>query len=221
VRLSIEQIIADNAKMERFICERIPAEGVKIDLGNGASADLFPFWDDRFGWTLLLETDEPEWVDLRVVYDHFRRQEMTTREWMEQIESEMARARVRTLESEVEVLRDGLDKGTGTGDGHVPDRRLITPRECREDRFQGKISLRQVYDLFYEGELEGFRVGRNVLLFDDSVDSFIDRNRNRKPPVEQESPENRPALESPTPKQRTRHRQPVSGFQFFHLPDGR
>jgi excisionase family DNA binding protein len=104
MRLSPEQIIADRARMEQFISERIPPDGARIDLGGGAWADLTPFWDERFGWSLLLETDEPEWVDLRMVYEHFRRQEMTNREWWTELEGEMAWARVRSLEGEVAGL---------------------------------------------------------------------------------------------------------------------
>jgi hypothetical protein len=65
MRLTSEQIRADNTKMKQFIYERIPDDGTRVDLGGGAWADLTPCWDDRFGWDLLLETDEPEWVDLR------------------------------------------------------------------------------------------------------------------------------------------------------------
>jgi hypothetical protein len=119
------------------------------------------------------------------------------------------------------VLSQKLDNEPAAELGRVTHRRLITPRECQQNRFQGKISLRQVYDLFYEGELEGFRVGRSVLFFDDSIDSFIERNRNTKPLVEEQNPDKGPKPESPTPKQHSRHRQPQSGFQFFHLPEGR
>jgi len=87
--LTTDQIIADRARMEKFICERIPDDGTWVDLGNGAWADLTPFWDERFGWSLLLETNEPEWVDLWEVYQHFRRKEMTSREWWEEMNREI------------------------------------------------------------------------------------------------------------------------------------
>jgi hypothetical protein len=61
MRLTHEQDRADNARMEQFICERVPDEGTRIDLGVGAWADLFPTWDERFGWSLHWETNEPEW----------------------------------------------------------------------------------------------------------------------------------------------------------------
>lgn len=56
MRLTIDQIKADRAKMEEFLCQRIRSDGTRIDLGDGAWADLFPTWDDRFGWSLLLES---------------------------------------------------------------------------------------------------------------------------------------------------------------------
>ena len=71
MRLSLDQIRADKARMEQFICERISGGITRIDLSGGAWADLTPFWDDRFGWSLLIETDEPEWVNLGEVYDIF------------------------------------------------------------------------------------------------------------------------------------------------------
>jgi hypothetical protein len=115
MRLTIDQILADNARMEQYICERIPPDTTRIDLGCGAWADLTPSWDDRFGWSLLLETDEPEWVDLRAVYQHFRRREMTWWEWWTEFEGEMARSRVRSLEREIAALRKELDKVGSAG----------------------------------------------------------------------------------------------------------
>jgi excisionase family DNA binding protein len=54
---------------------------------------------------LLLETDEPEWVDLWEVYQHFRRKEMTWREWWAESQGEVAQTKVRSLEVEVARLR--------------------------------------------------------------------------------------------------------------------
>lgn len=100
MRLSLDQILADRARMEQFICDRISGGVTRIDLGGGAWADLTAFWDDEFGWTLLLETDEPEWVDLQEVYDHFRRKEMTAWERSKESEAEMNRWKVQKLEKE-------------------------------------------------------------------------------------------------------------------------
>jgi hypothetical protein len=134
MRLTLDQILADNASMERFICERIPPETTRIDLGSGAWADLTPFWDDRFGWSLLLETDEPEWVDLQEVYQHFRRREMTFREWWREFEGERARSKVSSLEREVAVLRQELAQvpaaaGQEQGNGLVTIDQNGLPRE--------------------------------------------------------------------------------------------
>jgi len=104
MRLTTDQIMADRARMEKFICERIPDDGTRIDLGNGACADLMPFWDDQFGWSLHWETNEPEWVDLWEVYQYFRNKEMTSREWWAELEGEMARSKVCKLEKEIAVL---------------------------------------------------------------------------------------------------------------------
>jgi hypothetical protein len=96
--LTFEEIQADNLKMRGFICERIPAdETTRVVLADGAEggpawADLTPIWDDGYGWDLLLETDHAEWADLRGVYQHFRRQEMTIWEWREMIGHGLPRA---------------------------------------------------------------------------------------------------------------------------------
>jgi hypothetical protein len=110
MRLTIDQIFADKARMEQFICERIPPCSTRINLGGGAWADLTPCWDELVGWSLLWETDEPEWVGLREVYQYFRRREMTWREWWAEIQGEVAQAKVRSLESEVAVLLEEMDK---------------------------------------------------------------------------------------------------------------
>jgi hypothetical protein len=104
--LTYDQIKSDRARMAEFICERIPPNGMRLDMGGGAWADLIPTWDDRFGWDLLLETDEPEVVNLWEVYQHFRRQELTNWEWWAEFEVEMARSKVHSLEREVAVLRN-------------------------------------------------------------------------------------------------------------------
>ena len=109
MRLTTDQIMADRARMEKVICERIPDGGTRVDLGNVAWADLTPFWDESFGWSLLLETNEPEWVDLCEVYEHFRRKEMTSREWWAELEGEMARSKVCSLEGEVAVIDQRLN----------------------------------------------------------------------------------------------------------------
>jgi hypothetical protein len=84
MHLSIGQLLADRKTMEQYICERIPGDGTRVILATGeegdAWADLFPVWNDGVGWELHMERSDG-WVSLQEVYDHFRRQEMTWREW--------------------------------------------------------------------------------------------------------------------------------------------
>jgi hypothetical protein len=86
MRISHEDCKADNRKMKRFIFERIPEDGIRIVLADGpeggpAWPDLTPTWDEGSDHDLLLDTNEPEWVGLGEVYDHFRLKEITWREW--------------------------------------------------------------------------------------------------------------------------------------------
>jgi hypothetical protein len=157
-------------------------------------------------------------------------EEITTafKGWDSAVDAKLMAAALQTLVTNpvIEIVRPAnadmtLTRIHGvTGESPGGQRKLITARECHRDRFQGKISLRQVYALFYSGDLEGFRVGRSVLLYDDSVDVYIRRNRNA------DHPSNKGELENPTVAQATIQRQrPRSsqqgGFQFFHLPEGR
>jgi len=124
-----------------------------------------------------------------------------------------------------QLLNRDRELSQEAADGMASQRKLITPRECQRDRFQNKISLRQVYGLFYDGEIDGFRVGRKVLLFDDSVEAYISRNRNKSVARDQEpkgdrEPRSETQVDPIRPKEGPQRRQP-SGFQFFHLPDGR
>jgi len=55
----------------------------------------------------------------------------------------------------------------------------FTPQEVAE---QLRCSRRQIYDLYNEGELQGFRVGSHIKIHPASVDDFIQRHSNVKPP---------------------------------------
>ena len=46
-----------------------------------------------------------------------------------------------------------------------------------------RCSRRQVYDLFKEGELEGYRIGSSIRIYADSVTHYMDRHANTKAPV--------------------------------------
>lgn len=83
-------MLADTQKMTNYICNRLPPEGLSVCLADGPEggpiwADLLPTWDDKYGWELLIESNEPEWVSLQEVYAHFRRKDMTTLEWHQAI----------------------------------------------------------------------------------------------------------------------------------------
>jgi hypothetical protein len=84
MRLSLDQMLSDDHRMQQYICERIVNDGTKIVLAAGEEgeswAELYPIWDDEKGWELHMERSD-EWVSLEDVYYHFRRKEMTWREW--------------------------------------------------------------------------------------------------------------------------------------------
>jgi len=207
---------ADRRRMKAYIAAHLPEDGIEVVLADGLEgevrADLDPVRYDDGEWDdLHWETNCREAVGLRDIYEHFRRKEMALGEWR----LEVTASRTPTcLPEEVVVVNANV----------TSQRKLLTPKECRE-RFQNKISLRQVYDLFYLGEIEGFRVGRKVLLFDDSVEAYIGRNRNKPVSRDHEpqwvqEPTSETQVDPIKPKERPQRRQP-SGFQFFHLPEGR
>ena len=54
---TVEQARADERRMTKYVCDRIPEDGGRIVLladGPEAWADLFPSWDEEYGWTLLI-----------------------------------------------------------------------------------------------------------------------------------------------------------------------
>jgi hypothetical protein len=225
--MSLALFQTDRRRMKAYICSRIlNEEDADVLLADGDDGELrvflYPVWDEQDGWDLLWETDCPEAIGLREMYEHFRRQEKTW--WESGLDlAGWVRKRANKPASRTPAR---LPAGTLVADeGVTPKRKVITPRECQQDRFQGKVSLRQVYGLFYDGEIEGFRVGRKVLLFDDSVEAYIARNRNKPVSREQEpkgdqEPKRETKMDPIRPKERPQRRQP-SGFQFFHLPEGR
>lgn len=60
------------------------------------------------------------------------------------------------------------------------DRKPLLAKEVANEL---RCSQRQVYDLFDEGQLEGYRIGRAIRIYADSVTGFMDRNSNVKTPV--------------------------------------
>lgn len=58
------------------------------------------------------------------------------------------------------------------------EQRISLPNEVAS---QLRCSRRQIYDLYREGELIGFRVGTHIKINADSVDDYIRRHSNAKP----------------------------------------
>lgn len=57
------------------------------------------------------------------------------------------------------------------------------PLLAKEAANELRCSQRQVYDLFDEGHLEGYRIGRAIRIHAWSVTDFMNRNSNTKAPV--------------------------------------
>jgi len=119
--MTVDQVQADRRRMKKFVAERISPAGTRIVLADGeeggpAWADLWPTWDDA-DCDLLIETNEPEWVDLREVYEHFRRLERTGCEWERELAAEINRWKVHDLVRESSVLHEKLNRrSTPNGD---------------------------------------------------------------------------------------------------------
>jgi hypothetical protein len=81
--------------------------------------------------------------------------------------------------------------------------RLFTVKEAAEIYFQGKISQRELYNLFDQGEVLGFRVGKKkILLYESSLDAYRLAHENKKPPAPEPEPEAPIPTPLPQPKQR-------------------
>ena len=68
--------------------------------------------------------------------------------------------------------------------------RLYTVKEAAETYFQGKVSQRELYNLFDQGEVLGFRVGKKkILIYESSLDAYRLAHENKKAPVPSPEPE--------------------------------
>lgn len=92
---SADQWLADKKTMTDYICERIPDDGIEIVLAEGEGgpllADLFPTWDDRYGWELVIETNEPEWASIKEIYNYVRCANMSSLEKQQERPCEIGR----------------------------------------------------------------------------------------------------------------------------------
>jgi len=96
---------ADRRKMKAYIARLLPEEGTRIVLGDGEGgeiwAELSPIRYDDGEWDVYWETNEPDLIDLPLIYDHFRRQEKV--EWTREQTGEFFRQRIQALEKEAVV----------------------------------------------------------------------------------------------------------------------
>jgi hypothetical protein len=75
--LTVNQILADNRKMERFISDRLGTERTRIVLSDGwrpdgpAWVDLTLFLSEDGDHELVIESNEPDAFGVREVYEHF------------------------------------------------------------------------------------------------------------------------------------------------------
>jgi hypothetical protein len=89
IEFHMKTFLADQRKKEKYVCDRIPEDGMRIVLYEGSPgessiiADLsVECWEGNVD--LVIETNEPDVVDLNEVYRYFRRREMTVEEfWRE------------------------------------------------------------------------------------------------------------------------------------------
>lgn len=127
MRLSYEQILSDEKAMTDFICKRLTETPTKLVLAAGEEgetwAELWGEWDDATGWNLSMEKSD-ESVDLEEVYDHFRRKEMTYREWWREFDRQMDRLNV--IELEAQLWRQ---RSTRTTEPQATDEYGDLPRE--------------------------------------------------------------------------------------------
>lgn len=123
--MTVNQILADNRKMERFISERLRTERTRIVLSDGwrpdgpAWVDLTLLLCDDGNHELVIESNEPDAFGVREVYEHFRRQEMTGWEWERELAAEINRWKVHDLERVMAVLREKPDRRSNP-DGEEP-----------------------------------------------------------------------------------------------------
>ena len=91
IEFDMKRFLADQRKKEKYVCDRIPEEGMRIVIAEGSAgessiiADLsVERWEGHVD--LIIETNEPEVVDLDEVYSYFRLREMTFEEfWREMV----------------------------------------------------------------------------------------------------------------------------------------
>jgi excisionase family DNA binding protein len=85
-----------------------------------------------------------------------------------------------------------------------------------------RCSLQHVYDLFHAGELRGFKDGRSVKVFKDSVEEYVRKRQNtptEAPGAGKVEPAAAPATTPSAPKRRARPREKFTPLHL-KLPTG-
>jgi hypothetical protein len=96
-----------------------------------------------------------------------------------------------------------------SGEAGIGDR-VYSVREAADDYFQGKVSRRQVHNLFARGELPGFRVGAKILLYGSGLDEYRRQQENQVA-----APATTP---EPAPRPKARRKREAgggAGYEFF------
>jgi hypothetical protein len=92
----------DQYIMKRFIWKRIPPDGETIILAAGGdgvvTAHITPLGDDPKVWIdIEFCSNDPEWVTLKMIYDYYRREDMTWADWKQNLQNERAASRYKEL----------------------------------------------------------------------------------------------------------------------------
>ena len=166
--LTVDQVLADNRRMKKFICERIaPDTSTRIVLADGGDgpllADLLPSWDDDGECDLRIEANEPDAVGLRAVYEHFRRREMTWAELMKEEGASFVAANRLGVVRRAKTYNVSRQNTSGT----------LTVQEAASEL---NCSISFVYKLMYLGELIYEKRGRRRLPTAASIADYRNRN---------------------------------------------
>ena len=100
-----------------------------------------------------------------------------------------------------------------------PDQRVYTVKEAATVYFQGRVSQRELYNLFDRGEILGFRVGKQkILIYESSLDAYRLAHENKKPPVPEQGPEAPTPAPLPQPKKRRQTTNDLPPIRLKKLP---
>jgi excisionase family DNA binding protein len=214
----LNQIQSDKRKMIDFICERIrPDTPTRIVLADGADGplwvDLDPVWDEDGGCELFIETNEPDAVGLREVYEYFRRKEMTFWEWEREIANGINRWKIRDLEREVGRLR-ATNMASTSSPTRVP---MQTDRKSTltvsETAALLGCSYGEARKRMLDGRIQAIKDGRWLRTRPEWVEEYVSKNM-IKP---SQTPGENHAIPVPSRKRKTHAKVKVRGIGYRFL----